>query len=714
MMFARGNAQTFATDYTTLKSKSPIPNSILTSTAQKSHVDIAENLGKAESRKFQKKKTTFIIQTNYLLDQVLKGDLLLFNTSLNRLVDRVGLQLMGDEIAADGVHFFIIKSSAVNAFSTDRGDIFITLGLLARLETESELAFVLGHELTHYQLKHSMNTFVQHDKLEQDHRRVFRESVGLLVAKSNYSKELELTADKEGVVLLEKAGYNLQGAVRLLNVLKYAHTVIYQDTVEKDFFETNYFRIDSSDWATTIEEIKELDDENKYSSHPNTSDRIEKISNQFLDFDRAERKEFITWSRTAFDSLVLVAQFELVDVLLKEQNYQEAIYNSLTLMKRYPNNAFLQKSSTYGLYGLAQYALLQKKNAIKEDRTSQGNWGAMVGMFDQLYPKEIGILAAIKCWEAHHKYPKDEKIKLMAKDMIEDLVIYEIEKPFEYFKKVSPQMDSEALELHPLALAFTDYLDDPEFRGILEDGIKYRKRWLKNKKENEDIKKKKAKERKEQLRGKSLGLKKVVALNPFYIVGKVTKRKGAIVDYLKSEERQIVLNKLISEVSASLNLNTVILDINALQRPEAIDEYNDIQVIQLWGDELFKHPDYIVATNHNEAMQICDKYETGHFIYPGIVSFHSSVGRGLRFLELLLYSRGLILLTYVTPATLPGALYLSFRKNNELFYSFLAFDVRNYRLELNNQNQMKLKDRNEVVKSNLYWSMNQLKRKKKK
>lgn len=707
------NAQTFETDYTLLKSKAPIPNTILTSSAQKSDIEIANNSDNNGSLTFQKKQKTFIIQSNYLLDQILKGDLILFNTPLNSLVEQVGNQLMGEEVTVNRTHFFIIKSSAINAFASDRGDIFITLGLLARLKTESELAFVLGHELTHYRLKHSMNTFIQHESLEQNNSQAFRESVDVLLEKSNYSKALELIADEEGVILLEKAGYELQGAIQLLNVLKYAHTVLYQDKIEKKIFETNYFKIDSIEWTKEAHEIEVLKNDDTYATHPNTSIRIEKIAEQFLSFTQKDRKHFIATTKTHFDSLILVSQFELIDVLLKEKNYKEAIYNSICLMKRFPDNVFLQKSFTYGLYGLGQYTLLKKSDKIKEDRSLQGNWSPMVDMFNQFSRKKMGILAVVQCWETYQKYPDDEKIQLMARDMLEDLIIYEVDKPFQYFKKASPDMNLHDMGVFPLSLAFSDYLDDSEFKGIIEDGVKYRKKWLKNEKDQEDYKKiraKKKKKRKEQLKGKSLGAKKVIAVNPFYIVGKVALRSGVTINYLKSEKRETDLRQFISTTSESLDLETVILDINHLPEENAMEAYNDIQVIQLWGDEFFSNPDYMVATNHNEAITVCDKYGTDNFFYPGVVSFHSSVGKGLRFLKVLLYSRGIVLLTYVLPITMPGAFYLTFKKRNEFYYFFLAFDVRNYNLKLNSNNHMVLKDRNEVVKSNLYWSMTQLKR----
>ena len=48
-----------------------------------------------------------------------------------------------------GYHFAILNSSAINAFASPNGVIFVTTGLLDSLDNEDELAAVLAHEVAH-------------------------------------------------------------------------------------------------------------------------------------------------------------------------------------------------------------------------------------------------------------------------------------------------------------------------------------------------------------------------------------------------------------------------------------------------------------------------------------------------------------------------------------------------------------------------------------
>lgn len=51
----------------------------------------------------------------------------------------------------------LIKSDVINAFVITGGHIFIHTGLLDAVESENELAFVLAHELGHFQARHPIN-----------------------------------------------------------------------------------------------------------------------------------------------------------------------------------------------------------------------------------------------------------------------------------------------------------------------------------------------------------------------------------------------------------------------------------------------------------------------------------------------------------------------------------------------------------------------------
>ncbi len=72
------------------------------------------------------------------------------------------LGLVGERILAHSdkapfeFKFSIIRSSAINAFATPGGYVYVNQGLITLVEDEAELAGVLAHEISHVLMKHHL------------------------------------------------------------------------------------------------------------------------------------------------------------------------------------------------------------------------------------------------------------------------------------------------------------------------------------------------------------------------------------------------------------------------------------------------------------------------------------------------------------------------------------------------------------------------------
>ena len=75
---------------------------------------------------------------------------------LQQYVDRIARPLAaGSERPGLPWTFTVVDAAAVNAFALPGGYVYVTRGILAHLNSEAELAGVLGHEIAHVTARHS-------------------------------------------------------------------------------------------------------------------------------------------------------------------------------------------------------------------------------------------------------------------------------------------------------------------------------------------------------------------------------------------------------------------------------------------------------------------------------------------------------------------------------------------------------------------------------
>lgn len=159
------------------------------------------------------------------------------DAELQRYVNRVGLWLALQTERSDVTwRFGVLDTADLNAFATPGGYIFITRGLFGILRTEAELAGVLAHEIAHVLQKHHLNAIQKNAAtgigadalgifLDQKASGLKREALGRLVGTGTeiYARGLdrddELEADRMGVVIAARAGYDPYGLAAVLQRL---------------------------------------------------------------------------------------------------------------------------------------------------------------------------------------------------------------------------------------------------------------------------------------------------------------------------------------------------------------------------------------------------------------------------------------------------------------------------------------------------------------
>ncbi|MCY1270578.1 Beta-barrel assembly-enhancing protease [compost metagenome] len=137
-----------------------------------------------------------------------------------RASDRANLQFQ----------FTVIDTPDINAFAVPGGYIYIHRGLLAYLNSEAELAAVLGHEIGHVTARHSVRQQSQSTAWNVLGQAIaigtgvgaagdLTNVLGTTVVRG-YGRDMELEADGLGARYLARAGYDPTAMIQVVRVLK--------------------------------------------------------------------------------------------------------------------------------------------------------------------------------------------------------------------------------------------------------------------------------------------------------------------------------------------------------------------------------------------------------------------------------------------------------------------------------------------------------------
>ncbi len=157
----------------------------------------------------------------------------LHNPEAQALVDRVGERVVAQSDAGktDWQYDFHLLADprTINAFALPGGQVFITAALLQKLQTEGQLAGVLGHEVGHVVARHSAQRMAK-EQLTQgitgavlvasgsgDDARM-AQMIGQMV-NMKYGREDELQSDTLGVRFMSQAGYDPRAMVGVQEIL---------------------------------------------------------------------------------------------------------------------------------------------------------------------------------------------------------------------------------------------------------------------------------------------------------------------------------------------------------------------------------------------------------------------------------------------------------------------------------------------------------------
>ena len=168
-------------------------------------------------------------EENYAYMQQSGGGLYDVDPELTAYVQGIGNRLAEVSDRPLPYEFVVLNSSVPNAWALPGGKIALNRGLLTEMNSEAELAAVIGHEIVHAAARHSaqqmsrgmllqvavVGTAIATSNSGYSDLAIGGASIGAQLINQSYGRGAELESDLYGMRYMSRAGYDPQGAVEL-------------------------------------------------------------------------------------------------------------------------------------------------------------------------------------------------------------------------------------------------------------------------------------------------------------------------------------------------------------------------------------------------------------------------------------------------------------------------------------------------------------------
>jgi beta-barrel assembly-enhancing protease len=280
-----------------------------------------------------------------IYEKLEKSNAISKNQKVTDYVRRIGEQILASQQRLPfDFQFHVINSSAINAFATPGGYIYVFRGLITLSENESELASVMAHEIAHANARHINQMIERSQKLNiatlagviagallgggggAGAAVAMGTMAGVQTLALQYSRENEEEADRFGMSYLAAAGYDPKSMVDFMKLMR--RHEFYSNLIPSYFL-----------------------------THPGTNDRI-----RYLDGLLEAR-----YTRKGKESIVGGFRRVQVEMLMEEKNLDPVMTRFRDELKKNP-------SDVNALYGLAvvQAKMGQTKEAAETIKTALG------------------------------------------------------------------------------------------------------------------------------------------------------------------------------------------------------------------------------------------------------------------------------------------------------------------------------------------------------
>lgn len=654
-----------------------------------------EDAGWFASRK-EDAKVDFDRYNEYFLNELLlSGDVLYGDDMTNYLNDIVDKLVAGDRELREAIIVYTIKMESPNAFMTADGHLFVSTGLLAQVQNETQLAFILAHEIGHY-----ANNDVDREfdyNFEQSVRTSFGSKKSIL-SEYSYSKRLEEGADEFATELLISSGaYNPENAIEIFDILLYSYLPFDEIEFDPHRLLPEGVSLPPTHIANEINEITAVDDyDDSESTHPNIKARREAYIDALLnaEFDKTVAASPLGDER--FRSVQSIARKDVLRTNLIDRDYHRAIYNAYVMThKDSVVSSEIEAIIGYAIHAIAAYKVAGEYDEVALDLEDvEGESYQIHYFFEEITKLEATALAVSYNYALYKQFSENTFIEMNYRESLKTLVVY-FEKDHEDF--------TAAMDTTPVK----DTLTEEEFEALSKlDKIRYKRElegmgnqtWVSSilhqfkddeqliadfKAIQEDAEEDKSdyvtinmsdialssSEIREILNHEyALGINEAIVMAPSYI--RLNEGKDNPLDIQETYYQRKNVSELMKYVFRQMRFQAHYLSPIDF-RPSDGQDYKDFAFLRTWASEQLSHGSTIV--NHSmqeEADDLVERYGTPYVVMPLLLEVKEKDMSAQVLLGSLLYP-------VVLPFTAPWAIYEAFTPQyNQMFITFV-FDLSN-------------------------------------
>jgi beta-barrel assembly-enhancing protease len=370
---------------------------------------------------------------------------LFYDGPIYEYVNQVASNLLRyDDETRSKIKVYISKSTAVNALTFPDGTILVNLGLLLRLKNEAQLAFVLAHEIAHFQKRHGLHKEEKGKEVDLKKKEIKAVFEGTgnpdrLLSLFKFSRENEAEADLEGLALYLQSDYDPQEAIAALEMLKTAGEPLEEGNVNLFMhFQRGDFSVDTASIRSftraELEGIQEKEtdeeeevaqksrknrkkftiDDGELSTHPDIDTRVTAIQAQLKSTPKKSGKsQTFVQPEKAFQKVVDAAGFESLLTWGEKAWYSWALYNSLRSFEKDPENQFLIELAAQNMFWLCVLAKTNEEVAPAHNRTTNPGYASLLYFINKFDAK--GLNQALKGFLEGYQaeFPKSEVLLIL-------------------------------------------------------------------------------------------------------------------------------------------------------------------------------------------------------------------------------------------------------------------------------------------------------------